>query len=70
MKVQIEKPDAQELTRIESEIRKTEFALTALGEERRALINKYLEMHGALPQDGQEVKINTLPDWSEMLIIK
>lgn len=70
MKIQIDKADAQELTRIEKEIRKTEFTLVALGEERSVLINKYLEQHGALPVDGQDVKINALPDWSEMLIIK
>lgn len=70
MKIQIDKADAQELTRIEKEIRKTEFTLVALGEERSALINKYLELNGALPAEGQDVKINAMPDWSEMLVIK
>lgn len=69
MNIKIEQKDAARLAAIEKELRELEFKSVALGKERNDLLNKNLENSGALPMEG-DVQITSLPDWSEIIIIK
>lgn len=69
MKIQIEKADAASLTALEKQIRELEFKLVSLGKERDELLNRYFEQNQLLPMEGN-FQISSLPDWSEVLIVK
>lgn len=69
MKIQIEKADAAQLTALEKQIRQIEFQLVSLGKERDEILNRYFEQNNLLPMEGN-FQISSLPDWSEVIIIK
>lgn len=68
MKVTVEKEQAKELAKFETDIRQTEYKLATLTTERNELLNAILQASGAqLPKGSQ---ISAPPDWSEILIIE